>query len=263
MKKVRLAEYSVKSNKLSDVWKGYSFVMIADYHNNEYGICDEAVLEMIDEIHPDCIMLAGDMVVAVPGKDNSRAYRFIKALADKYTVYYGYGNHEYRLKIYPKTYGSMYREFLEHTTHKNIIRLENETAVIRRGGEHINVRGIEIDRRFYKRFGRIDMPAGYISKKVGYASKESYEILIAHNPRYFESYAQYGADLVLSGHVHGGLVRLPLLGGVLSPDIRFFPKYDYGRFTSGNATMLLTGGLGAHTLKIRMFNPPEIVAVRF
>jgi predicted MPP superfamily phosphohydrolase len=64
-------------------------------------------------------------------------------------------------------------------------------------------------------------------------------------------------DLVLSGHVHGGCVRLPLIGGVLSPERKFFPKYSLGKYTEKNTTMIVTSGLG----KFRLFNPPEIVVI--
>jgi len=86
--------------------------------------------------------------------------------------------------------------------------------------------------------------------------------LIAHDPDYFPKYADWGADLVLSGHVHGGMVRVPFWGkGVVSPNVRLFPKYDGGEFTIGKSRMLLSRGLGMHTIPIRLFNPGEILEV--
>ena len=96
---------------------------------------------------------------------------------------------------------------------------------------------------------------------VGKANRDRFQILLAHNPVYFEEYARWGADLVLSGHVHGGIVRLPFLGGVISPAFTLFPKYDGGKFERGDSTMLLGRGLGTHTLPVRMWNPGEIVLV--
>ena len=78
---------------------------------------------------------------------------------------------------------------------------------------------------------------------------------------YFPAYAEWGADLVLSGHVHGGIMRLPLLGGVISPTLRLFPRYDGGLFQEGGSTMILGRGLGSHTIPIRIFNPGELVVV--
>ena len=66
---------------------------------------------------------------------------------------------------------------------------------------------------------------------------------------------------MLSGHVHGGIMRLPLLGGVLSPSLRFFPKYDGGLFREGGSRMILGRGLGSHTIPVRVFNPGELVVI--
>ena len=105
------------------------------------------------------------------------------------------------------------------------------------------------------------MNGDYIKELIGTADKDSFNVLLAHNPDYFPAYAQWGADLVLSGHVHGGMVRIPWWKGVVSPSIRLFPKYDGGKFEEGNSTMILSRGLGMHTIPVRLFNPAEIVVV--
>ena len=79
-------------------------------------------------------------------------------------------------------------------------------------------------------------------------------ILLAHNPLLLDTYAAWGADLVLCGHVHGGLIRLPLAGGLLSPERKFFPKYDKGLYEKAGTKMYVSGGIG----KPRFWNPPEI-----
>ena len=106
------------------------------------------------------------------------------------------------------------------------------------------------------------MDPEYLKTLLGQPSEENYTILIAHNPDYFPKYAEWGADLVLAGHVHGGMVRVPFWGkGVVSPNVRLFPKYDGGEFTIGKSRMLLSRGLGMHTIPIRLFNPGEILEV--
>jgi predicted MPP superfamily phosphohydrolase len=85
-----------------------------------------------------------------------------------------------------------------------------------------------------------------------------FNLLIAHNPQYFDEYAEWGADLSVSGHVHGGIVKLPLIGGVISPAYQLFPKYDGGMFDIGGKKMVLSRGLGTHTIKVRVFNPGEL-----
>ena len=88
-----------------------------------------------------------------------------------------------------------------------------------------------------------------------------YNIVIAHNPDYFDDYVEYNADLVLSGHIHGGIIAIPGIGGVISPQLRLFPKYDSGMFTRGNTTMIVSRGIGWHSIPIRIFNKAEIVSV--
>ncbi len=89
-----------------------------------------------------------------------------------------------------------------------------------------------------------------------------FTILLAHDPRHFETYVSWGADLIVSGHLHGGILRLPLLGGVFSPYLRLFPKYDAGIFEKDGKHMVVSRGLGTHHLKFRWFDPPELVIIR-
>ena len=110
------------------------------------------------------------------------------------------------------------------------------------------------------------METEYISSLLGQPNSQACNILIAHNPEYFRQYAEYGADFVLSGHVHGGVARIPVLGGVISPSLRIFPKYDGGIFqkrnqTGENTVMVLSRGLGTHTIPVRFFNPGELIEV--
>ena len=97
---------------------------------------------------------------------------------------------------------------------------------------------------------------------LGMPKEGAYNILVAHNPDYFGAYEKWGANLVLSGHNHGGLVRIPFIGGVISPRLHIFPKYTYGLYESSGTKMLLSNGLGSHSLKIRVNNIPEIVFIQ-
>ena len=105
------------------------------------------------------------------------------------------------------------------------------------------------------------MEPSYLRKLLGTPDREKFQLLIAHNPVYFDAYADWGADLVVSGHVHGGIMRLPFLGGVLSPSLTLFPKYDGGMFREHGSTMILSRGLSSHTIPIRIFNPGELIVI--
>ena len=240
--------------------KSVKAVVLADLHNKRYGKENERLLQAIDEIGPDMILIAGDILTAKPKASLETAVDLLTKLAGKYPIYYGNGNHEHRLKLYPENYGDMAERYEEALQKIGIRRLVNEHTVLEESG--ICIYGSEIDKLYYKRFGIQPMDPEYLKSLLGQPSAEKYTILIAHNPDYFPKYADWGADLVLSGHVHGGMVRVPFWGkGVVSPNVRLFPKYDGGEFTLGKTRMLLSRGLGMHTIPIRLFNPGEVLEV--
>lgn len=107
--------------------------------------------------------------------------------------------------------------------------LNNGHVNYKKNGELIHIYGLEIGKEFFLIRNRPPMKEDYISGLIGMAL-DGYGILIAHNPMFFKQYAAWGADLVFSGHVHGGIVRLPFAGGVLNPDYTLFPHYDGGEY---------------------------------
>ena len=169
------------------------------------------------------------------------------------------GNHEYRLGLYPEQYGDMYDRYMEELSQMGIEPLVNERAQL--PDVNVSVCGVAIGKEYYRRFHSRRMEPEYLTELLGEPSRDSYQILIAHNPEYFDAYAAWGADLVVSGHVHGGIMRLPFLGGVLSPNLTLFPKYDGGRFEQNGSVMLLSRGLGTHTIPLRIFNPGELPVI--
>lgn len=156
-------------------------------------------------------------------------------------------------------FGAMYEEYTEKLRECGLQPLVNEHIIL--PGPNMDICGLQIGQEYFRHFTKKEMPEGYVDKLAGRANEKRFQILIAHNPIYFPEYADWGADLVLSGHVHGGIIRLPGLGGVVSPSVTLFPKYDGGRFEIGRSTMILGRGLSTHTLPIRMWNPGEVVVV--
>lgn len=239
--------------------KNFRAVVLADVHNKQYGKGNERLITAIEELKPDAVLIAGDIITADPGKKNKKAIELMKELAARYPIYYGNGNHEHRLKLYPEEYGDMGEIYENALKEMGIDRLVNRHVEIE--GTGIVVYGSEIDKQYFGRFRTEHMEPDYLKTLLGQVDGEKFNILIAHNPDYFLRYAQWGADLVLSGHVHGGMVRIPGWKGVVSPSVRLFPKYDGGVFKDGKCTMLLSRGLGMHTIPIRLFNPGELLVV--
>lgn len=240
--------------------KNIRAVVLSDLHNKCYGKENERLITAVRELQPDMILVAGDIPTAKPGKKLDIAIHLMRELAKDYPIYYGNGNHEHRLRLYPEKYGNMYEVYDKALQEIGVCRLINSNISLEEYG--ITIFGAEIDRLYYKRYRVQPMKEEYLSGILGGPKENNYNILLAHNPDYFPQYARWGADLVLSGHVHGGMVRVPFWGkGVVSPNVRLFPKYDGGIFKQDKAVMLLSRGLGMHTIPIRIFNPGEILVV--
>lgn len=250
-------EYTFSSEKIT---KEATFAFLCDLHDKKYGKDNIKLLTAIELAKPDAVLVGGDMIVATPGKVNKNAKAFMSRLAEKYTIYYGMGNHEYRSDLYRDEYGEMYDEYSRPLLEQGVMFLRNQSVVLE--DCNIEIRGVEIDRKYYKRFTVRHMEDSYPEEILGKNTGSHYEILLAHNPDYFKQYAAYGADLTLSGHVHGGIIRMPWFGGIASPAVRFFPKYNGGLYQKENANMIVSCGLGTHTLPVRIFNPAELVVIR-
>ena len=239
--------------------KDGKIVLLSDLHNKTFGEKNKRLLAAIDEIEPDLILIAGDMYTCVRGGDTKRAEEFVCTLAEKYPVYYGNGNHEQKTRLYPEEYGAMYEEYAEELKETGVRHLVNSKVEL--PAFNMSIYGLEIGREYFKKFKPVEMDVAYLEGLLGRPKTSGYCVLIAHNPDYFETYVKWGADLVVSGHVHGGLMRLPYLGGVISPTLRLFPKYDGGEYKKDRSVMILGRGLGTHTLPIRIFNPGELVVI--
>ena len=238
--------------------KNAKMLLITDLHNKQYGRNNQVLWNAIDIVAPDFILVAGDMITA--GKyDNTPACEFLRLLSSKYPVYYGNGNHETRLSLMSEQYASVGDDYERTIGELPLKRLRNEHEYI--ADLNLNIYGLDMEHSFYKRFAKKDLTVEHLDEQLGAPMEGAVNLLIAHNPEYFSAYAAWGADLVVSGHMHGGIVKLPFVGGVVSPRYRLFPKYDGGIFTEKKSTMVLSRGLGSHVLPLRIFNPGELVVI--
>ncbi len=251
-----IREYHCSDKRLK---KDMKIVLLSDLHNKSFGKDNGKLIAAIDRIHPDLVLIAGDMYTAIRHPETKTAQKLIEDLAVRYPVYYGNGNHEHKTSLYPEEYGNVYRDYAEYLKSLKVRHLVNQKVPLTKLG--LAIYGLGPDKAYYQKFKKKEMDSAYLNKLLGKPDPSEFSVLIAHNPDYFEEYAAWGADLVVSGHVHGGLMRLPVLGGVISPAMRLFPKYDGGIFKEGGSVMILSRGLGTHTLPIRIFNPGELVVI--
>lgn len=241
--------------------KPVRIAVISDLHNRVFGEGNNQLVEVIQKQYPDMIFSIGDLTVTKPKKETNldTGLSLLKRLACDCPVFCVNGNHEFRAKIYPETYKGVYPRLVSELRKSGITLLENQKAAVEINGARLMIHGLEIPVKYYKKFGTEYITAEEIRGLLGEPDEDSYHILLAHNPVYFESYALWGAHLTLSGHLHGGLVRLPLVGGVVSPQIRLFPKYAYGLYEKYRRKMIVTSGLGSHSCALRINNPAEVV----
>lgn len=257
---VVVREYDIKSDKVKG---NHTFVLLSDLHGYSFGDDNEKVLDKIDDIRPDAILCAGDMFTAhfIDGKlEYEPGLDLLVRLASKYPVYMGNGNHERKTKERSKDFGNFYDRYKSKLQRGGVNVLEDFSVWL--SNENIRITGLDLELDYFKKVVKKKMEPDCLEKHIGKADKDVFQILIAHNPQYFKDYAKWGADLTVSGHVHGGIIRLPLIGGVISPAIALFPRYDGGKYVRDGKTMILSRGLGTHTIHVRMFNPGEIDVIR-
>ena len=252
--------YELKSDKIKG---SYTFALLSDLHGYVYGKDNEKLIKAIEDIKPDAILCAGDMFNArkVDGEiDYANALHLMTTLPAICPVYMGNGNHEHKVKEYTAEFGNVYDRYRTQLVKAGVNVLENDSIDIPEA--NIRITGLDLGLPFFHKVTRKEMDDNQIQRYVGHSSSLKYQVLIAHNPIYFDNYAKWGADLTASGHVHGGIIRLPFVGGVISPALTLFPKYDGGKFELGDKTMILSRGLGTHSIHVRMFNPGELDVIR-
>ncbi|MBQ3790878.1 MAG: metallophosphoesterase [Lachnospiraceae bacterium] len=254
-----IRRYEVRSGKIG---KDRRIVLLADLHDQTYGRHNERLLEAISEIAPDMVLSAGDLITAHHNPEKQRGEEstaLLMTLARRYTLIAANGNHETKIDRRRELYEDRYDDYEAFVHSAGGMILRNESVKI--PGERIQVAGLELPLSYYKHFVKKPLSVAQLNEWLGRPDPENYNIMIAHHPDYFEVYRAWGADLVLSGHIHGGIVRLPWIGGVVSPTARLFPYYDGGRYDEEGSTLILSRGLGTHSIPIRFLNPGELVVI--
>lgn len=257
----QITHYDIVSEKLNRLTEEKKIVFLTDLHNNSYGKNNEKLLAAIKTQNPDLILIGGDMMVGKPEFSTKVAEDFVEKLTEFCPVYYAHGNHEQRMKIYPEKFGAKYQEYKNAIVQSGVHLLENEHIDMMFESIPVQIHGLEIPREGYKKFRKTKVSLEQVEERIGKADIAKYQILLAHNPIYADTYLEWGADLVLSGHLHGGIVRLPGYGGVITPQFRLFPKYSGELTVKNGKSVVVSKGLGTHTIKIRFLNPAEMIVL--
>lgn len=258
----QITRYTVPSSK----WKGGesdNIIFVSDLHNHEYGTHNEELIRAIQKEKPGLILIGGDVLVGKEDISYEVAAEFVEAVCKIAPVYYANGNHEQRMKERPEKYGEAFSAYQKRLRKAGVHFLENESESLEMNGNRLCLTGLELQMEVYEKMKSHIVTKEDVTEKVGKANQDQIQILLAHNPEYMDTYLEWGADLALSGHLHGGLICLPNGKSVITPQFHLFPKYAGEMKKQGEQVSIVSRGLGTHTVNIRLFNPAELIVLRF
>lgn len=240
---LEVTEYRVPDSRIPQEFDGFRVVQLSDLHNQRFGWENRKLIEKVTELSPDIIVFTGDIVDANHTNPDA-AIDLCRELAGFCPVYYVTGNHEYWLTEEER------KELMEGLSGAGVRILDNCFEKISSGADSLTLIGLD-DKALF----------GNTLKNLTKEVPEAFHLVLAHEPQYLAEYERNGADLVLSGHAHGGQFILPFVGPVVAPDQGFFPELTSGLHQSGDTQMIISRGLGNSVIPIRLFNDPEIVLV--
>lgn len=255
-----ITKYRITSPKFENLRKEIRIVFLSDLHNRAYGENNENLVHAIKEEEPDMILVGGDMVLAKYKQGFNHALELMEQLPQIAPTYACNGNHEQRMKNNPEKYGD-FAPYKDQLLKAGVRLLENEIEYIFINGINIKISGLELPIDFYIKKNRKNITRRIMKSYVGVAEERGYQILLTHYPEPYKMYKTWGADLVLAGHLHGGVVRIPGWRGLLTPQLEWFPRYSGELTEDKKHAIVVSRGIGNHTIPIRLFNKAEIVVL--
>lgn len=243
---LEISRYEVASQKLPESFDGFKIVQLSDLHGAEFGEDGMGLVEKVKELEPDIIALTGDFVT--DEGDLAAVEKLAARLVKLCPVYFISGNHEFGSGLAVKV-----RNILERA---GVKYLSNEYLTISRGEDEILLGGVE-DPLAYADM----LSPDELAQKMNDAAPDAFKILLGHRNYWMTEYPELPVDLIFCGHAHGGLIRIPGVGGLIGTDRRLFPDFDAGEYNNGRYTLIVSRGLGNSVSIPRIFNRPEIVCV--
>lgn len=264
---LQTTRYSLEFKNLPEGFDGFTIIHLSDMHGMSFGAGNSALEKRVIDLNPDIILLTGDMLSS-HAQDGQAFLDFIDRVGKRIPMYMCLGNHEQIARWYEESsddeYG--YDPFISKVRQAGIHILDNNSITLKRGSDEIILSGLTLQLYHYSRRDSqyaddsLLLRKEYLDDNLG-AYRKRFTILMAHNPSYFREYAAWGADLTLAGHMHGGIIQVPFMGGLLSPEHVFFPEFDAGLFEQGSKKMIVNRGLGSSVINFRLFNRPELTCI--
>ena len=222
---------------------GLRVAELSDLHGRSFGKNNVRLLRTLQKARPDMICICGDLFDEKT--DLTMLEPLLTGLTDIAPVYYVTGNHEWQVKNL--------REILQKMRAWGVTVLENEGRLLSHGGAEMVVAGV------HDPCGPYDMktPAALV-RELRSAQGNDFILMLSHRNDELAMWSQLGVQLVLSGHCHGGVVRLPFVGGVFGTRRELFPEYDAGVYRQDGTTLFVSRGLGYTNVHFRLFNRPHV-----
>lgn len=241
-----IRRYEVQSEKIEDEVK---IVQLTDLHCKTFGENNKKLIKKIKELNPDIITITGDMI-------NSDTSNFdelillIKELKNICQVYFSLGNHEHENKNT--------NDIIKNIESSGAVVLESNYKDIIVNGNHIRIGGI-----YEYLVSNMKKKSSYLFAQE-FNNSNNFKVLLSHVPDSYvlwDGFKVINPDLVIGGHYHGGLIRIPFIGGVFAPEQGYFPKFDYGKYNINGHDIIISSGLGTSSKIPRINNRPEISVI--
>lgn len=239
-------EYSLSFDNLPAAFDGFRIVQLSDVHGAVFGAGNERLLRAVAAAEPDLIALTGDL--ADRDTDLEDTDQLLAGLAEIAPLYYVSGNHEWSEDLLEPLQVLFQRRGVRY--------LRNEYLTLERADQHIVLAGVEDPNGW-----RDQLRPDALAARIRETYPEDFVLLLGHRNDFLEKYPTLPVDLILCGHAHGGVIRIPGVGGLLGTNRELFPDYTAGVYTGETYRLLVSRGLGRMRGIPRIFNNPEVVAL--
>ena len=239
-------DYTVTSARLPADFDGFRIVQLSDLHGAEFGKDNARLVRAVAAAQPDLIVLTGDFIEAEDQIPVTLA--LARQLVPLAPVYFVSGNHDWASHAISALFDGL--------ADAGVTCLRNEFVTLQRGAGSIVLAGVDDPNGLADMLKPDEVAAAVQAEHHG-----AFTVLLGHRNYWVEEYPTLPVDVILCGHAHGGIVRLPGVGGLIGTDRTLFPDYTAGMFASGQYQMIVSRGLGQIAQLPRLLNNPEIVCL--
>ncbi len=244
--RLTVSQYTSESARLPEAFDGFRIVQLSDLHGAEFGTDNARLIQAVAAEEPDLIALTGDFIMSA--QELSVTETLVRALTEIAPTYFVSGNHDW---------ASGEIQALEEILERwGVTFLHNEYRVLERDGQTMILAGVEDPNSWAEML----QPEGLVAQ-IRAEYPDSYVVLLGHRNYWLERYPDLDVDIIFCGHGHGGVVRLPLIGGLFSTEHTLLPAYTKGLYAGKRYDMVVSAGLGSSGPVPRFLNNPQLVSV--